>query len=279
MTTEIPHQPAIPDIVSSSIPAQEYGLPNAVDAFPASPEHGAVYFTPPMAGRRSEAWRELSSDERERQLTRRLEMKEDVNKLFVEEYMHHRNESETDALTRLPNYRSLNEAVNRAVKEEQEKDYDPRESRLFILNIDVDQFKAVNDTLGHDMGDRVLQQFAKLGDEIVLEAIKMLELREGARLFRKSGDEFYILGRADITGNSQRHTQTPEEQVTALSERIRNAVNEKLANVKEVVSGFGVSIGQVLHNPGEDAEAFLKRSDMEMYKQKNSKKTDDALGR
>ncbi len=274
MNTESPSP-----VPNESVAPQASDIPNAVAVFPEHPEEGAVYFTPPMIGLDSLQWKALPSDEREAQLNRRLELKRATGNVAAGELKRLRHEARTDALTQLPNYSSLQEDVRAAVEKENAGGGDPEKSRLFILNIDIDKFKQVNDTMGHDSGDAVLQRFADLGKEIVLEAIANLELRAGAKLYRKSGDEFYVVGHADITGNSQRHTSTPEEQVIALSGRIRNAVDEKLAEIKSIIPGFGASIGHVLHEEGEDAATFLRRSDVEMYKQKNSKKSDDTPSR
>lgn len=279
MNIEFP-QPETPTVQTERNVQQVAQLPNAVEEFPANPIEGAVYFTPPMTQRGGEEWRALPSDERERQLERRLALKDATGQAMGRAYQQqretteeYRKAAETDALTELPNYRVLIDDVKKAVEVENSgTNNDPSKTRLFLLNIDIDKFKQVNDTRGHDVGDITLKAFAKLGNEVVEEAIEQLELRAGAKLYRKSGDEFYVLGCADITENNRRHTETPEQQVELLVQRIKAAVDRELEDIKNLVPGFGVSIGHVLHEPGEGAESFLKRSDGEMYKQKDGKR-------
>ena len=85
----------------------------------------------------------------------------------------------TDPLTGCRNRRFFDEIIGRELQ--RHRRYDIPMSLLFV---DVDQFKAINDTLGHDAGDRVLREVA---------AFLLSNIREADYVFRWGGDEFLIL--------------------------------------------------------------------------------------
>jgi diguanylate cyclase (GGDEF)-like protein len=85
----------------------------------------------------------------------------------------------TDALTGCHNRRFFNEIINRELQRHQRY-----KIPLSILFVDIDRFKAVNDSLGHEAGDRVLQSVARF---------LMRSVREADYVFRWGGDEFLIL--------------------------------------------------------------------------------------
>lgn len=81
----------------------------------------------------------------------------------------------TDTLTGLGNRRALEPVLTRLIE---------TDSAFAVLNLDLDFFKAVNDTLGHAAGDHVLQLAARIMQD---------ETREGDRVLRLGGDEFVII--------------------------------------------------------------------------------------
>jgi diguanylate cyclase (GGDEF)-like protein len=85
----------------------------------------------------------------------------------------------TDALTGCRNRRFFDEVIGRELQ--RHRRYDVPLSLLFV---DIDRFKAINDTLGHEAGDRVLQQVA---------SFLVRNIREADYVFRWGGDEFLIL--------------------------------------------------------------------------------------
>ncbi len=125
-----------------------------------------------------------------------------------------------------------------------------RHGRIFsVLFVDLDEFKAVNDTLGHDAGDEVLRAVAALLKSCI---------REEDVAFRHGGDEFVVCLDPLSTGST--------EVAQAIAERI---VNEfRSANLK-----IGASIG-IAHYPmhGASFEAVLKAADEAMYAAKRAGK-------
>jgi len=84
-----------------------------------------------------------------------------------------------DQLTGLPNRRCFEDKLDQAIKQAQRTD-----SKVALVMIDLDGFKAVNDTLGHDTGDLLLQFIAKNLQKVI---------RSVDTLARLGGDEFILL--------------------------------------------------------------------------------------
>jgi diguanylate cyclase (GGDEF)-like protein len=118
-------------------------------------------------------------------------------------------------------------------------------ARISIIMFDIDHFKVVNDTHGHDMGDIVLKS--------VVQTV-LSRLREGDVMARWGGEEFIILSRNTELNHGE-----------ALAERLRQSLEEmNLEKVGRVTASFGVS--QFL--PSESHEELLKRVDVNLYKAK-----------
>lgn len=145
-----------------------------------------------------------------------------------------------DQLTGLPNRRLLEEnlkkAINRALK--------GRTSVLLFM--DVDNFKFVNDTLGHMVGDRIL---------IALTGLLKKQILPKQFLARFGGDEFALLMEKGTT----------IEDGKKLAEKICRGVEELQFTLDESYFYFGLSIGIVLINGKDDSNAILAHADKAMY--------------
>ncbi|MEJ7818022.1 MAG: diguanylate cyclase [Thermoleophilaceae bacterium] len=126
-----------------------------------------------------------------------------------------------------------------------------RQQRSFsLMVVDVDSFKAVNDSLGHRAGDDVLVRCATvLGGE----------LREGDRLFRIGGDEFAVL-----------LERTDESEAHALGERLRASI--------AALGGPTVSIGVAAFRPREHRADLFGRADGALYEVKRRGRNGVAVG-
>lgn len=150
-----------------------------------------------------------------------------------------------DQLTSLPNrgflYDRLKVALATARREQ---------GQFAVLYIDLDKFKPVNDTLGHDIGDLLLQEVAK--------RLKQC-MRESDTVARVGGDEFVVL----LQGISL------PEQASLVAGKIRNALDHPF-----VIAGHSLnimaSIG-IAHYPehGDEEQELLKYADQAMYLDKN----------
>lgn len=150
----------------------------------------------------------------------------------------------TDPLTRCYNRRFLDEIATHEL--EQHRRYS---LPLSLLYIDIDHFKAINDTRGHHTGDRVLQ---------TIGAILRARTRQADYVLRWGGDEFLVLLSAD------------GERAAAKAEEIRAAF---LASpiVRDLPDGVDLSIGRVTVPPETtDFAPLIDQADREMYRRKRS---------
>ena len=149
-----------------------------------------------------------------------------------------RHQSRHDALTGLPNRLHFQERLAARLSE--------RESRAAVLLLDLDRFKDVNDTLGHDNGDALL---CEVGGRI------RSVLRASDVVARLGGDEFAIL-LPDVDG---------PEAATSVARSIV-AVLERPFTLGDVTVGVGASVGVALAPlHGDDGTVLLRRADVAMY--------------
>jgi diguanylate cyclase (GGDEF)-like protein len=155
-----------------------------------------------------------------------------------------------DALTGLGNARHLEASLSR------ELEIGWRLGRpCSVLVMDLDGFKAINDTFGHLAGDFALQWVAQVMDS---------ELREGATLCRKGGDEFVAI----LPG-------TRRDQAEQVAERLGVRVSEYL--VSDISLRLGLSVGvATFPDDARDPAVLQDVADRNMYAQKARRKTDSA---
>ena len=159
-----------------------------------------------------------------------------------EERMHHLAHS--DALTGLANRMLLTDRIHQALSKARRD-----RKRAAVLFFDLDRFKPVNDQLGHDVGDLLLQQVAQR----VLACV-----RESDTVARLGGDEFVVL-----------LTEIEEEaNALAVGRKILDALQRPFDPLGHVVT-IGASIGvAVFPEHGGDETVLLKNADIAMYKAK-----------
>lgn len=158
-------------------------------------------------------------------------------------------QANVDQLTGLYNRRVLREELN-AIYSGQSK-YHVDDS--FLVIIDLDDFKSVNDLLGHSAGDQVLKLASKRVRDV---------LRESDLIARLGGDEFAVLLRG---------LNDSDEALRSLLHRIQKCLEEEL-----LLDGFswklGCSIGIASLATAKDAENILSSADLTMYDAKRSGK-------
>jgi diguanylate cyclase (GGDEF)-like protein len=155
----------------------------------------------------------------------------------IEHMAHH------DALTGLANrvlfHIRLDEAMVRCRRGE----------RFAVLYLDLDHFKAVNDTLGHPVGDALLRA--------VTQRLK-LQVRETDIVARLGGDEFAIVQSINNPADS-----------TALATRLIQAVREPYEiNGNRVIIGTSIGIA-IVPDDGDDVDEMIKNADMALYRSKS----------
>ncbi|MHB8643296.1 MAG: GGDEF domain-containing protein [Gaiellaceae bacterium] len=147
----------------------------------------------------------------------------------------------TDPLTGLGNHRHFQEQLQRGLD-----DADAQGLPLALCMIDVDDFKRINDTYGHPVGDEVLTQVAS-------------SLRQGGEAFRLGGDEFALV----LTGNDAEAGLEIAERVSARLRAITYGEHETV----------GVSIGVGAYpTRGVERTELLRLTDAALYRAKRAGK-------
>lgn len=155
-------------------------------------------------------------------------------------------EAGRDVLTRLLNRKFLPVVLGKEVL------YSRQSGRDFaVLVLDIDHFKHINDTYGHDAGDLVLQQMASLLSS---------NTRGGDYAFRLGGEEFLVI-LVDITA----------EKAMQVAEKLRKLISmERIRLPQGAELGLTVSIGVSLYDGHPDYQRLLQRADQALYKAKKS---------
>lgn len=151
-----------------------------------------------------------------------------------------------DVLSGLPNRLSLSEELKMFIVEHSG-------GHAAVLFLDIDNFKYINDTMGHTVGDELLSQ---VGD-------RLLELADGrAKHFRFGGDEFVILLKGIASF----------DELIAYADSIIEGFKEPFQlNASEIHVSTSIGIAQYPEN-GLNAEELLKNADIAMYKAKDAGK-------
>lgn len=155
------------------------------------------------------------------------------------------DQAERDSLTGLYNrkyvFSHLTEAIGSAQQYSEE---------LSLLMLDVDHFKKVNDTYGHQAGDEVLRQVAV----IITESLRVQDI-----LGRYGGEEF-ILGLRKVT----------PQIAFKIADRIRNLVASTPVSFGETTMNVTVSIGLTSLGPEDNLNCMIKRADDALYTAKST---------
>lgn len=155
-----------------------------------------------------------------------------------------RDKAFTDQLTGLPNRHYLEEFLN-------ENEFFGRKT-LSVLFADIDDFKYVNDTYGHDYGDVVLKEVSK--------AIKG-SIKKSDEVFRYGGEEFMALVFDD-----------DPNQAKIIAERIRGVIEDLVIKHDEERTPITISVGITMMSELELLHDAIDRADKLMYKSKVSGK-------
>lgn len=151
-----------------------------------------------------------------------------------------------DDLTQLPNRRFLEMSVRSALTE-----FEMHKDPFGVLMLDLDNFKAINDSFGHSCGDRALQQAAQ-----TLAG----SLRPTDTVGRWGGDEFLAIVR---NVNSESLRELAERSAVLTAETSIPSEDGRLISLS-------ISVGAALSRPGETADGLIRRADALMYQSKSS---------
>ncbi|MBM2835017.1 MAG: hypothetical protein HW406_2178 [Candidatus Brocadiaceae bacterium] len=178
---------------------------------------------------------ELIVNERTAELRKKQKELEEMNKTLEKQAI-------TDTLTEVYNRQKFHEMLLQETKESRRYN-----TPLSLIMLDIDHFKLINDTYGHQAGDAVLKETARLISE---------NIRDADLLARYGGEEFMILA-----------SHTERESAFTLAEKIREKVRTtKFNGMHYVTCSFGVTQFHGI----DTIDTCLKRVDDALYKAKNN---------
>jgi len=162
----------------------------------------------------------------------------------------------SDPLTGLPNRALFNDRVDQiiAISERQQ-------TRFALFMMDLDRFKQVNDTLGHSIGDKLLQQVAQRLQGALRKSDTIARLNDET-LARLGGDEFAavlpMVGSGDYAGLAAKRIMSEMLQPFVIESHYFNV---------------GISIGIAIYpDNGADADTLMRRADVAMYQAKQNQR-------
>ncbi|MEO8628005.1 MAG: GGDEF domain-containing protein [Betaproteobacteria bacterium] len=154
--------------------------------------------------------------------------------------------SDTDALTGIYNMRAFTLILSRTFKQSMRYTHP-----LSVIMIDCDNLKAVNDTYGHEAGNRLLQHVVRCA---------AAQLRSSDILARFGGDEFIAM-----------LPETSPASARAVAERIRRAVEAASADIHGTEVKTSVSVGLAGYpDDGSDLDVIMDKADKAMYRAKQA---------
>ena len=151
-----------------------------------------------------------------------------------------------DALTGLANRRYLESVIRSRLEELRRNNW-----HFGVLFIDIDNFKKVNDTHGHDVGDQVLKMISRTLDA----SSRYFDL-----IGRWGGEEFVA-----VVANAER------QEVAEIGERMRSLIEHSMLGAPEYLF-VTVSIGGVVALPDDTLESVVRRADEKLYQAKTTGK-------
>lgn len=166
------------------------------------------------------------------------------NRALIHNLEVYKKKSQLDGLTMLLNRATFMDSLLAEIREAEISKHP-----LPVIMFDIDDFKVINDTLGHVTGDRVLREVGR---------ILRTSLRRGDIVARYGGEEFIIL---------LPHCEL--RQTLVIAEKLRKTIEDQ---VMDDAPGFTVSIGCSLYQVGETPDSFIQRVDMALYEAKRKGK-------
>jgi diguanylate cyclase len=163
-------------------------------------------------------------------------------RMLVNDLEKYKSESRTDGLTQVLNRTAFMKVLPAYLSKAEEMGV-----HFSLIMLDIDHFKRVNDTYGHQAGDLVL---------VTLGELLRARLRRDDIVGRYGGEEFIVI-----------ISQATGEQVRRIAEKLRKSVAEHhFADMPSIT----ISLGVTSYRPGDTAEEMIRRSDQAMYASKHA---------
>jgi diguanylate cyclase (GGDEF)-like protein len=155
-------------------------------------------------------------------------------------------DSNLDALTKVFNRRALDRYLASVMKKGH------LQHDLYLLILDIDDFKSINDTYGHVAGDKIL---------IFIANLLRNTLRDGDKIFRYGGEEFVII-----------LNRITENKCEEIAQRILHIISTNTLLYKGDSVNVTVSIGATKYVNGDDPDTLIARADKALYSSKGKGK-------
>jgi diguanylate cyclase (GGDEF)-like protein len=152
--------------------------------------------------------------------------------------------STTDVLTGVMNRAGVQQFLQRLFESNFSR------NQMGVMLFDIDYFKKINDSLGHDAGDVVLSEIARIINE---------QVRQTDIFGRWGGEEFILIC-----------SQISEDRLITLAEKLRETIERHSFAIDDQLIKVTVSIGATTVKATETFEAVFKRTDKALYNAKNS---------
>jgi diguanylate cyclase (GGDEF)-like protein/PAS domain S-box-containing protein len=187
------------------------------------------------------AWQSISAiTDRQGRIVRFVSLSSDMTELHLKDEQI-RHQAYHDALTGLPNRLLLQDRLGQAIEVARREDL-----QVAVMFIDLDRFKVVNDSLGHDAGDALLVEVAKRLTE---------RLRRSDTVARLGGDEFVVI--LSLLDNVSEATEVADSIIERFSDSMIVAGHEM-----RVTSSIGIA---VFPRDGDDVGTLMRNADTAMY--------------
>lgn len=178
----------------------------------------------------------------------------DVQRQLVSKLGAARRDAMIDALTRVWNRRAGLQLLEEACTDVRD------DSAIAVAMLDLDRFKAINDSHGHQTGDEILRKVARL----MVSAV-----RDGDVVSRYGGDEFMLIFRG-----------LAADEVERLLERIRQRVSESPIRTRAGDMEVSVTAGSAIVEPGRlrEADSLIRQADQALLRKKQGRTADSDAG-
>ena len=154
-----------------------------------------------------------------------------------------------DPLTGISNRRKMQDMLKHVLKE-----YETQQYQTVIAMLDIDYFKKINDTYGHDAGDEVLVTLAKI-------LLNKHGANEGFHVSRWGGEEFLVF---------YERYQKSEEDVIREFDALRQQIEDTVIDYNGKEISITVTIGLAFYEKGKTIHALIKEADENLYEGKNA---------
>jgi diguanylate cyclase (GGDEF)-like protein len=151
-------------------------------------------------------------------------------------------DSNLDGLTKVFNRRALDRYLETITRKEALK------HNLYLLILDIDDFKSINDTYGHVVGDKIL---------IFIANLLRKTLRDGDKVFRYGGEEFVVI-----------LNRISEEKCEEIAKRILHTISSNNLLYKGDSVNVTISIGATNYQTGDTPDDLIDRADKALYRSK-----------